>query len=255
MITKAELEAASREALAAPHEAPDEPPTVDELTDWADGKLSPEEAERVARRAARYPELARAALATFDDVPADAAGMTEEEQARQWEAMKRRLPVTPAPEVLPFPAPQPLPQPQWWRTAAIAASVSTVILAGVAVREHAGAREGALVARALAPEVVLPGKTRGPGEAVRRLTADLTLLHPQLTESQLRYSEYRVDVVDRTAQPERVLSSVSGLQPRHRELDVLISRAALTPGHEYAIVVYGLTGPEATSLASYPFRP
>jgi hypothetical protein len=254
MITNAELEAAARDVRAARHDAEDEPPTVEELTDWADGKLSPSDAERVACRAARYPELARAALASFDDVPSDAVDTSEDEQARRWEAMKRRLPVTPAPAPAPDVLPFPSPRPQWWRTAAIAAGVSTVILGAVAWREHAGVR-GEALARALPAEVVMPGTLRGKGETVGTLPADLTLFHPELADSQLGFSEYRLDVVDRSTSPERVLSSVGGLRPRHREFDVLISRAALTPGHEYAIVVYGVTESGSTSLASYAFRP
>jgi hypothetical protein len=253
MITKTELEAAYRALLAQRRRTPSEPPTAEELGAWADGKLSAEGAARIEELLIDYPELARAAKEpmSYDGEPGDPGYLTPSERDRQWEAMQQHIRQNRPPDIIRLTR-----RPQHWRTLALAASVATVIAGGVAWREHEIARSSAHgpLPRALTVEILQPGPPRGDAPA-RRLSEEITLLSPTLDTSQLRFPEYRVDVVDLATAPPRVLTSVAGLQPRHHGFDVLVTRAALDPDHEYAIVIYGLNGSQVESLSTYPFRP
>lgn len=230
MITNRELKAALSELAGS------EPPAAEEIAAWADGKLSPEDAARIERQLAAWPELARAAKVPMHYEGADERSVIERE--RDWRLLQGRI------RESSFVSPH-------WRRLAIAASIATAIVGAVAVREHQRATTSAASVRVLAPEV-LEGPARGTG-GIPRLPEEVTLLSPTLDESQLRFDDYRIDVVDATEN--RVLTSVVGVQPFHHAFSVLVSRAGLDAQHEYQIVVYGVSGPQAEKLSTFGFRP
>ncbi|HEY6141043.1 MAG TPA: hypothetical protein VI670_25075 [Thermoanaerobaculia bacterium] len=227
MISNDDLRAAARALRAG------EPPTDDEIEAYLNGELSADEARRLRERLAQFPELARALNEPFP--AADDPDVLEESRSGG--------------HVLFF-----------WRTTAIAAVLTTVVLGVLLLQTQTKMRR--MTKDLSRPHVdlenalLLPDGQRGKpsDEAPIALpkSGENYLLVPALIH-QPEFRDYRVDIVDLNTPAPHTIWSSSGLHRRSDDtFEIWIPRTFLNPGI-YQLVVYGIDG-TAERLAKYTVR-
>jgi hypothetical protein len=229
MITKSEWQAVNQQMMADDRRRVGEPPTAEEILAYTRGELTPEEEARVRERLVCYPDLVRTLTAPFPiegAEPGDPDFLPDEELARHWEAMRKRVHHRGRDEhrVLRF----------WRVSAALAAAMA--LLFGVLLWQTAlKVREPRAVWE---EQVLLPDGRRGPAAEPVALTArgDSILLVMPLIGPR-NFDAYRIEIVE--VSTKRPKWSSSALTPGNEDaLAILVGRSFLKPGR-YQVVVYG----------------
>jgi hypothetical protein len=253
--------------MAARREELGEPPTPEELLAYRDGRLSPEERDRMEDRLAVWPDAARtlADIAAFPNVePAPGTPeLSDDDITARWQSFRQRLPDRPAqpPVAKPLPALPPvasLPtsvRRRWapgFRLAAAALvglAVGWGLGAGRTGREAAGPAINATLAE-LSPA---GGGARSEPKVVelREGSEEAWLMLDGDPSAEWDFGAYEAEAFDEAGRP---AWARQGLRPTDLGTFYLsFPRSALKPGR-YRIDLYGRDHGERTLLATYAFR-
>ena len=248
MITKSEWQAVNRQLMAEDRQRLGEPPTAEEILAYTRGELSPEDETRVRERLVCHPDLVRALAVPFPAEPAkpgDPDYLSEDEFAKHWEVLQKRMRPH---RVVRFPH-------AWTAIAAACAIVFGALFWQAEWRARRLAKE-LNEPRVAWEEYVLPAEgQRGGGNATAVLPAegDTVLLRAPVY-NQPHYAGYRLEIVDPSATPPRVLWSSTGVRRSDDDtFDILVPRAFLRPGR-YQVVLYGVDRAREERLMSYTLR-
>lgn len=220
-----------------------EPPTSDEMLAYMRGELSADDEARFRDRLIPYPELVRTLTASFPAEgaePGDDDYLSEEEYARHWAALQRRMRRD---AVVPF----------WPAVAAIAATLA-LVFGALYWRAHTEQRLPRVLTvdgQTLFPD----GNSRGGANDAATVTphGDWYSLVPVLMDER-PFDNYRVELFDARVNPQRSLWSVSGLRrSENATLIVAVPRSFLTPG-TYRLAIYGTKGAREEHVNNYTVR-
>jgi hypothetical protein len=215
MITREDWLTVNRELMAEQRERLGEPPTAEELLAYMKGELSEVEQEAMRERLVAWPELARSLAEPFPEEP----------------NVVRRNVFT------------------YSKAMAIAATV-LLLFGGLLWREYKRAGEPRATWQTIP---LLPDGARGPElSPVLPANADYVLV-PALNDDRV-FSDYRIDIIDVKARPERVVWSRANLQRRENDTLVIYVRRAFLERGRYRLAVYGLEGRREIRLETYTFR-
>ena len=246
MIPKSEWQAANQQVMEEERRRLGAPPDDETIARYLRGELAAAEEDRVRAHLAANPELARPLAAPFpsdDPGPGEPGYVSEEELALRWKDLQSRMSASRASRgrVLRF----------WRASAALAASLAIVF--GVLLwRAEAERRQP------IGPweeQLLLPDGHRGAGDTrYTALTAqgESVLLVGALV-NQPHFPDYRVEIVDVSADPPRKLWASDSVSRRENDtFSILVPRSFLKRG-QYRIVLYGADGARQEQLATYSF--
>jgi len=263
--------------MAARREQVGGPPTPEELLAFRDGRLEPEERDRIAARIALDPDSARvlADLAAFPAVePAPGTReLSEEEISAGWQAFRRRLPAGPAAagvsslsSMAPVAAAPRRQRRRWWRHPGLRLAATALFglgvgwAAGFSAHSWRGRPGPAINAQIeeLAPSVG-DGGVRSAASWVtwREASEELVLVLGARTGEERDFARYEVEVEDPAG---RRVWSRHGLRPTALGTFHLSFRRGDLPPGSYKIALYGGTGGASgtrksrTLLATYALR-
>jgi len=220
-----------------------EPPTPDEMLAYVRGELSADDEARFRERLLPYPELVRTLTAPFPTEgaePGDEDYLSDEDFARHWAAMQKRMP-RPAVVYL------------WPSVAAIAASLALVL--GVLYWQKQVQTERPHVLTVDSQPLFPDGSERGGGSAPATVMPEdgWYSLVPVLMDER-PFDSYRVELFDAGVDPQRSLWTMSGLRRRQdATLIVAVPRSFLSPGL-YRLAIYGSKGKGEEHVNSYTIR-
>jgi len=233
-MDKSDWENAYRIVIAEGRERLGGPPTAEELLQLSAGKLSETEAANVRERISLYPDLARVLAAPFPE----------------------------AGNVVPYPRKGAA----VWKISALAASVTAVaaataiVFASLFVRVS---RERDRFERMLAaPQSSIDNiifsmdPDRGGPSPERRVSsrADYLLLIPTLAPGEPGYPDYRIELLDLSSEPPRVVWHTTGILRRSdNSFEIIVPRASLER-HKYELVITGIGVGEPRELARFTFH-
>jgi hypothetical protein len=253
--------------MAARREQVGGPPTPEELLAFRDGRLEPEERERIAARIALDADSARALadLAAFPAVePAPGVReLSEEEITAGWQAFRRGLPVAPAvpgaASVSSVAPPAAAPRKRW---PAPSLRLAAAALIGLGVGWIAGFsghswldRPGSAINTQI-EELTPSGGNGGVRSAASPLTLqetseELLLVLGARTGEERDFPRYEVEIEDPAG---RRVWSRNGLRPTALGTFHLSFRRGVLPPGSYTIALYGGTREGRTLLATYALR-
>jgi len=244
MTTKLEWQAANRELMAEERRRLGDPPTAEEVLAFTRGELGPEENARIREKLVAYPELVRTMTAEFPTegaAPGDSDYLSDDEFAKHWASLKKRMPDAGGARVLQF----------WPAFGSIAAALAVVF--GTLFWQ---ARSELTKPRIpLDQQVLLPDDQRGAGAVGTVLAAQgetFLLIVPMINEPE--FNNYRLEIVDVLANPPRRRWSSEPMPRRANDsFPILVSRKFLTPG-KYQVVLYGVSGARQEQLSGYTLR-
>lgn len=250
--------------MAARREKYGEPPTPEELLAFRDGRLEPQERERIAARIALDPDSARALadLAAFPAVePAPGTReLSEEEISAGWQAFLQRLPARPPiPTVSNLVPAVAKPRRRWRHPGARLAAAALVGLgvgwvAGFAGHSWRG-RPGPTINTQIEELAPLEGegdvRSAPSGLTLTEGAEELLLVLGARGAGERDFPQYEVEVEDPAG---RRVWSRNGLRPTALgAFHLSFHRGDLPPG-SYRIALYGRTGEDRTLLATYALR-
>ena len=257
------------------------PPTPEELLAYRDGRLSPEERERMEARIAADPDAARALidLEAFPDIePAPGVPeLSDEDLAAGWQAFRQRLPDRAAPRtetpVVPLASPGPATRPAVSRPSspagparrrwAPALRLAAGILFGIVVGWGAGRtgwkdRNVQVASRPAINPLVIELSPDGAGlrsaPEVIELPADSEVLVLTLGSDGREGREFPAYEAEGFDESGRKVWKREGLRPTDvGTFGLTLPRGAMQPGR-YRIDLYGRDRGERQLLATYPLR-
>ncbi len=243
MTTKSEWQEANRALEAEDRQRLGEPPAAEEVLAYMRGELPAHEAARVCERLVAYPELVRTLTAEFPAEgaePGDPDYMPDDEFAKHWASLQRRMPRKEPGRVLQF----------WPAISAIAAALAIVF--GALYWQARTERAVPLVADL---QILTPDGRRGGGDEAVPLTAqgDFYYLVVSLPGTPV-FDTHRLEIVDASANPPRSIWSTSVLpRPSSEIFPILVPRTFLKPG-KYQVVLYGVSGAREERIDTYTVR-
>lgn len=215
MITKSEWQSANRQLMADRREQLGDPPTAEELQDYMDGKLPAEEEERIRELLVCYPDLARSLAEPFPTQP----GFFE------------------------------MYLPSIYRTVAVAAAAVALVFGFMLWRNQQEVTDPRVSWKAV---TLMPDGARGIEQPIVLEPETDYLLAPAILDQQ-RFPEYRVELVNVTTQPHRIVWSGTRERRDDDTFVVDVQRDFLRRGR-YQLLVYGVEGSRRERLASYSIR-
>lgn len=228
MSTKPDWRTVNEPLMTHDRKRNDEPPTTEEILAYANGKLSPDDEERMRERLMNYPDLLRALAVPFPTEPAqpgDADYVSDEEWPEHWAALQKRMN---GGRVVEFR------RHAWTALAAVIA----IVFAGL----YWQAERKLGQPRIPAEEVVQLNveSRRGPGEipAPVHIAGDSVILSVPVAEA---HAKYRMVILDEDGTREKWRSDL--LDAARIE----VPKSFLAPGI-YRIHVYGVDGARETML-------
>lgn len=238
MIRKDDWEAVLTRVSAEDREALGPPPTVDEMVAFEEGRLSPEETERVRRLLVAYPDLAHALA---QPIPEDDEPLPKGELDRRWMEFQQTLPRRKeGGRVLLF-----------WRTSAALAAALAIAFGGLLWQ----ARHDLGRPQVIGDEHVLePDGQRGGPEVPFAVSpnADWYLLTVPIIGAE-GYEEYRLEIRGPVAAQPAWRSGVLSRQSNDAFTIVVPRRFLASPG-TYQVVLYGVRSGGEERLATYSLR-
>ncbi len=238
MITKEDWEVVLARLTAEDREALGPPPAVDELMAFEEGRLSPEETERVRRLLVAYPDLAHALA---QPIPEDDEPLPKGELDRRWTEFQQTLPRRQeGGRVLLF-----------WRAAASLAAALAIALGGLLWQ----ARHDLGRPQVIGDEHVLePDGQRGGTELPFAVSpnADWYLLTVPIIGAE-GYEDYRLDIHAPGAAQPAWRSAVLARRSNHA-FTIVVPRRFLASKGTYQVTLYGVRGGGEERLATYSLR-
>jgi len=220
-----------------------EPPTSDEMLAYLRGELSADEEAHFRDRLIPYPELVRTLTAPFPAEgaePGDEDYLSNEELARHWAAMQKRMPRG---AVVQF----------WPSVAAIAATLA-LVFGALYWRSHTEQGQPRVLT-VDGPTLFPDGNQRGSGSDAATVTphGDWFALVPVLMDER-PFDHYRIELFDGSVNPQRSVWSMSGLRrTENATLIVAVPRSFLSPGI-YRLAIYGSKGTREEHVNDYTIR-
>ncbi len=239
MTTKSQWHAANRALMSENRQRFGEPPSGEEVLAYTRGELPAHEAARVCERLVAYPDLVRTLTAEF---PVDAAKpgdpdyMSDDEFAKHWASLQKRMPVKGGGRVVQF----------WPAISAIAATLAIVF--GALFWQERVERMRPRVA--WDQQDLRPDGRRGIDDNAVTLQAQgesfLLVLRPPATPV---FDSYRLEIVS----PERSLWKSEKLPWRADDIPILVHRSFFKSG-KYQVVLYGESGGREERVSTYSLR-
>jgi hypothetical protein len=227
--------------MAEERERLGEPPTAEEVLAYTRGELPAHEAARVCERLVAYPDLVRTLTAEF---PADAATpgdpdyMSDDEFAKHWASMQKRLPRKEGGRVVQF----------WPVISAIAATLA-IVFGALFLQQRAELMRPRV---AWDQQDLRPDGSRGFNDNAVTLQAQgesfLLVLRPPATPV---FDSYRLEIV--SSNPERSLWKSEKLPWRVDDIPILVRRSFFKPG-KYQVILYGESGGQEERVNTYSLR-
>lgn len=231
-MDKSDWVSAYRLVVAEGRERIGGPPTAEELLKLSAGELSEAEAANVRERISLYPDLARVLAAPFPE----AAGAPE--------------------NVVPYPPKEAM----VWKISALAAAAVAIVFAWLWMRaatERNTFRRIHAEPQASIDNIVFsmdPDRGGPPPERRVSSRADYFLFLPTLAPGDPAYPDYRVELIDVTADPPRIVWQRTGILRRSdNSFEIVVPRSSLEP-HKYQLVITGVGTDEPRELARFTFR-
>lgn len=215
MITKSEWQSVNRQLMADRREQLGDPPTAEELQAYMEGKLPEAEEERIRELLVCYPDLARSLAEPFPTQP----GFFEMHAASLYRA-----------------------------AAAVAAAVA-LLFGFLLWRNQQEVTDPRVSWKAV---TLMPDGARGIEQPIVLEAETDYLLAPAILDQQ-NYPEYRVELVNVTTQPHRIVWSGTRERREDDTFVVDVQRSFLKRGR-YQLVVYGVNASRREQLARYSIR-
>jgi hypothetical protein len=254
MIEKSDWEIVYRELIAEGRERLGDPPTAEEVEALFRGELTHEEAERVRELLVYYPEMAR--VMTQPSPDEQTRVLTEQERAEDWAAIRKRI--EPPPRI----QPRQLPRILSYAAAVVVAIAGTYfIYEQIRLKTPPPPRDKPVhvtaAKRVVRRELWPDGASRGnqsPSSITLPGNVDELILKP-LTGHKAHYDNYRIDIVDLDAAPNRVIWTRSGLpESPDGSFEITVSNQVLKPGGRFQLVLYGISAGKTDRLETYTVR-
>lgn len=248
MTTKSDWERAYQEILDRARDRVGEPPTPQQLVAYHEGRLSPDEEERIRELLAYYPALAEALQ--DDDGDDEPPLLTNEELEADWRSLQRKM--KPAPPVRVFAAPAV----RRWQLATAASFAAAMVLGALYLRSVDTI--GSLRAKIQEPGsnvehlLILEGVSRGPASAkpVRLVSSTTRIVISLALDEEVTAREFHVALINLDATPPRTLWQAPIVRGDDGTFSFEVPRSFLR-AQTYGVRLYG--DDAQRPIASYAF--
>ena len=242
MITKSEWQAINRQLMSDDRRNAGDPPAAEEMLAYTRGELTAEQEASVRERLVCHPDLVRTLTEPFPTEgasPGDADYMPDEEFARHWASMQKRIRRKDPRNgrVL-----------QFWRISTALAAALALTFSVLFIRARSKLNEPQAITDI---QELSSDAHRGPADVQVLAHGDRVLLVAPLIGPR-EHEQYRLDIRD--VQSNRSVWKSEPLRVSDEQpLAIVVSGRFLQPG-KYKIIVLGISGSREEEVATYSLR-